>query len=428
MSDQIIGFAGMTHLGINYLAAAAERGFKVVGFDQDPKIIDCLKEGNLPINEPHLPELINKNIEKISFTFQIQKLLVCDVVYISMDVPTNDAGQSNLSIVTKLINDVSRYLKTTSILVILCQVSPGFTRALKFPLDRLFYQVETLVFGTAVERALCPERFIVGCVNNDKKLPFNYLQFLEKFGAPILQMCYESAELAKIAINCCLVASINVANTLSEICEKIGADWSEIIPALKLDKRIGQFAYLSPGLGLSGGNLERDLNTVLELSNNYGTDTSVVSAWIKNSHYRKDWVLRMLHQELLNKHINPNIAILGLAYKENTHSTKNSPALALLSNLKYFNRVKIYDPVVLLGMFPQELEVYFVESLEDAIKDVDAVVIMTPWPQFKNLSFSILKQHMRGRLIIDPYKVIDNFEKNNKEFTYLTLGKDKIIC
>ena len=124
-------------------------------------------------------------------------------------------------------------------MVVLCQVPPGFTRRLPLPPERLFYQVETLVFGRAVERATRPERYMVGCADPAKPLPKPFATLLGAFGCPILPMRYESAELAKIAINCCLVASVTVANTLAGLSERIGADWSEIMPALKLDARIG---------------------------------------------------------------------------------------------------------------------------------------------------------------------------------------------
>ena len=161
-------------------------------------------------------------------------------------------------------------------------------------------------------------------------------------------MRYESAELAKISINMCLVASVSTANTLAELCEKIGADWSEIVPALKLDKRIGQHAYLAPGLGIAGGNLERDLATVCRFADELGTDANVVRAWIANSRHRRDWALRTLHREVLARVDDPVIAVLGLAYKQDTHSTKNSPSIALLSSLTPF-RVRVFDPVVPAG-------------------------------------------------------------------------------
>ena len=218
-------------------------------------------------------------------------------------------------------------------MVVLCQVPPGFTRRLPLPPERLFYQVETLVFGRAVERATRPERYMVGCADPAKPLPKPFATLLGAFGCPILPMRYESAELAKIAINCCLVASVTVANTLAELSERIGADWSEIMPALKLDARIGRHAYLAPGFGLAGGNLERDLATITRLAAATGCEASVIAACIANSHHRRDWALRVLHSEVLSHSRDALIGILGLAYKENTHSTKNSPSLALISAL-----------------------------------------------------------------------------------------------
>ena len=122
-----------------------------------------------------------------------------------------------------------------------------------------------------MERALFPERFMVGCADPASRCRRSFTELLAAFKCPILPMRYESAELAKIAINIFLTASVTATNTLANICEKIGADWGEIAPALKLDKRIGPHAYLAPGLGLSGGNLERDLVTVQSLAAEHGT-------------------------------------------------------------------------------------------------------------------------------------------------------------
>ncbi len=145
-------------------------------------------------------------------------------------------------------------------------------------------------------------------------------------------MRYESAELAKISINCCLVASVTVANTLAELCERIGADWCEIVPALKLDARIGADAYLAPGLGIAGGNLERDLATVDAASRRtIGTDAGVIRAFVANSAIGGLGAAHAARGGAGARSRMPLIGILGLAYKENTHSTKNSPSLALIA-------------------------------------------------------------------------------------------------
>lgn len=417
-----IGFAGMTHLGLNSAVATAERGFKVLCFDQNQTTINALKANDLPVTEPYLEEYLKKNSDNIEFSFKPTDLKNCDIVYIAADVPTNDKGQSDLKEIQALINIVSIYLHSNAVLVILCQVPPGFTRNLSFPKERLYYQVETLVFGQAINRALYPERFIIGSANPKEPLVAQYKKLLDAFECPCLIMRYESAELAKISINCCLVASVSVANTLSELCQKIGADWSEIIPALKLDKRIGAHAYLSAGLGIAGGNLERDLNTVLELSEFHGTESSVVKAWIFNSRHSRDWVLKMLQTRVFSKMIDPQLAILGLAYKENTHSTKNSPSISLLKSLKG-RKVQVYDPVVSSEVVPWAMGK---ATLTAVLENADVVIIMTPWEEFKKISLETLKKKVKGKIIIDPYRVLMNINQNDdfelNGFQYLTLG------
>jgi len=218
-----------------------------------------------------------------------------------------------------------------------------------------------------------------------------------------------------------LVASVTTTNTLAEICENIGADWQDIVPTLRLDKRIGQHAYLTPGLGIAGGNLERDLNTIVKLGQQYTTDTYTVQAWLKNSSYRRDWVLRCLQQHVLTKIPQPNIAILGLAYKPNTHSLKNSPSIALIKQLMNYS-VQAHDPIVKDEHGTHALRY---EKLEETLKDADVLVVMTPCDEYKNLSVNQMSQSMRGRIIIDPHRILD-LSDINSDYLYLSLGQGAI--
>ena len=399
-----IAFLGMTHLGLVSTVAAASKGAHVLAFDADRMVVEALRRGELPIVEPDLAALLGANMARITFTADTRDLNAAEIIYVSPDVPTDDAGRSNLTIVDRLVELAFEYSRPEATIVVLSQVSPGYSRARARDGRRLFYQVETLIFGRAVERATRPERIIVGCADAGRPLPAAYWEFLCRFDCPILPMRYESAELTKISINFCLIGSLSAANVLAELCEAIGADWSEIVPALYLDSRIGPKAYLKPGLGLSGGNLERDMATVETLAREHGTDTRLVSAWGEGSRIRKDWAYRILHQEVLSRKPNASIGVLGLAYKENTHSTKNSPALTLLAH-RDLRHVRVFDPVVSAAIVPHAIQA---ANALDALQGADAVAVMTPWPAFRAIAPSDMARAMAGRILLDPYALFDS--------------------
>src|SRR5690606_36205170 len=214
---------------------------------------------------------------------------------------------------------------------------------------------------------------------------------------PILPMRYESAELAKISINLLLAASVTTTNAIAEVCEKVGADWSEIVPALRLDRRIGQYAYLGAGLGISGGNIERDLATMVVLADRFGTDAGAIRSYAANSRYRKGWPLRVLARTVLGVVEAPRVAVLGLAYKENSDSVKSSPALALLDSLRGVE-VSAFDPVV-TAEADWHPALRPAVSVEDALRGADAVAVMTPWNAFAALTPETLRGAMRGDVV-----------------------------
>ena len=414
-----VGFAGMTHLGLISSVAGAERGFDMVCFDPDPALIERIAEGSLPVVEPDLEALIARNKPRLAFTADPRALRGCDVVYVAPDVATDEEGRSDLVIIERLLAMAFDNTRADTVVVVLSQVPPGFTRSRQRADRTLIYQVETLIFGRAVERALHPERTIIGLEDTAQPLPPVYRSYLAAHGnPPLLSMRYESAELAKISINCCLVASVSVANTLGELCEHLGADWSEIAPALKLDRRIGPFSYLTPGLGIAGGNLERDLATVIRMSAEFGTDAGVIDAWIANSRHRKNWAFDVLKAELLTHATKPRIAVLGLTYKENTHSIKNSAAVALVLQLAACE-VAVFDPIVKTAVVPAARKA---SSMLDCIAGADAVAIMTPWPEFKSLDPASIARGMRGRLLLDPYRLLPGPAVAALGLDYFTLG------
>ena len=412
-----IGYVGLTHLGVNYAIASAMKGFNVVCYDNDLDTISTLKKKKVPFYEKGTEKGLKKNFKRFNFTNQISDLKNCDLVFVSKDVPTDSNGKSNLLEIKKLTKRITQNLKKKSNLIILCQVPPGFTRCINWPSQNLYYQVETLVFSNALERALFPERIIVG--KNLNKIDKKYNFFLKKFKCPILEMNYESAELAKISINIFLISSVTSTNVLSEISENIGANWADISEALKLDKRIGKYAYLKPGLGISGGNLERDLETF----RNYLKFNKIYENYFKNikkiSTYRKNWNYIQFKKIIKNFKNLRSIGILGLTYKENTNSIKNSPSLSFIKKIclnKKF-KINVFDPKI------KELTNYksinICKNISELIKNSELLFIGTPWEIFKKINY---KKFNNIKAIIDPYNLA-NFSLGKKKIKHIAMGK-----
>jgi len=421
----MIGFVGLSHLGLIYSLATAAKGFDVVAYDHDGALTAQCAAGKFPIDEPGFSELFDEHRARIRYTSDETALAECELVFYSLDVRTNERNESDLGALTALIRATAPKLSPGTIAVILSQVSPGYMRQLRTELRELspadfYYQVETLIFGRAVERAMQPERFMVGAYDRARSLPVPLQAWHAAFKCPVLVMGLESAELAKIAINLFLVSTVATTNTLAEICEAIGADWNEIVPALQLDRRIGPHAYLKPGLGIGGGNLERDLVTVQSLAARHGTEAGIVTAWQRNSRHRRDWAIRQIERAFPSKEHQAVLAVWGFAYKVDTHSTKNSPSIELMRALRR-HRIRAHDPAAQIDAaeFPH---VTIFSSPLAAAEGADALLVMTPWSSYASLPVKELRKVLRGRIIIDPYAILDEAQCRDVGFEYQRLG------
>ena len=413
-----IGYAGLSHLGINYAVASAMKGFNVVSYDESKSLISSLNKKKLPFFEKNLKKNLIEKFENIKFTSQIKDLNKCDLVFISKDVPTNSYGKSNTNIINKLIKKVTTNLNKKSCLIILCQVPPGFCQKINWEKSKLFYQVETLIFSDAQNRALFPERIIIGKFN--KELNKKYSFYLKKFKCPVLEMSYQSAELAKISINMFLISSVTTTNLLSEVCEKIGANWKDVSEALKLDKRIGKYAYVKPGLGISGGNLERDLETIknfIKFNNLYVTYNNT----LKNiSNHRKNWIYLKVQKILEKNKKIKRISVCGLSYKEGTNSVKNSPSIFFINKIlkKYKVKIDAFDPLIKENEKNKKFKIF--KNLNSFLKSSQLLIIATPWKFIKKIN---LLKYKKIKHIVDPYNQFNFSQIQKFDSNYISMGK-----
>lgn len=412
----IVGFLGLTHLGIVYSSVTANRGVSVVQFDPDSAVTTRLENGQLGVSEPGLEELWSRSTTSRKLSCNPADLSACDLLFVVADVATDEAGRSNLDRIRQLAHIAFQYSRPETPIVIRSQVPPGFCRGLTDSGRTVYYHVETLVFADAVGRASAPDRHIIGVADVDLPLSAAYREWLELFRAPLHIMSFESAELAKIAINLFLAASVSTTNSLAELCERVGANWDEIVPSLQADARIGSHAYLRPGLGISGGNLERDLKSFVELARGAGSDCRVIESFIVNSEYRKGVVSRRLEELELPK--GSVVGMLGLAYKPGTASTKNSPSIKVIQenpNLRFV----VHDPSV------RDLEAHNVvhaSDVDEVLNSADVLLVMTPWSDYEILNERAAELRTK-KMIIDPFSVIKDGALDDSLASHIVLGR-----
>jgi UDPglucose 6-dehydrogenase len=425
----VTAFLGLSHLGVVSSIGWASLGDSVVAVDLDPEPVTRLQRGELPVLEPLLDSLFAETRDRMTFATEPSLVRDAALVVVARDVPTDSGNASDISPVTALIDAAIPHLRDGVTLVVMSQVPPGFTRhlgelirarrpGLRFSLH---YWIETLVFGNAVERFLKPERIMIGCADPTALLPPRLEEGLARFKAPVFRMRYESAELTKTAINLYLCATVTYANTLSDLCEAVGADWSEMMPPLRLDRRIGPAAYIRPSLGIAGGNLERDLVTLRQLCRSRGVDSAFIDTMIDYNSRRYQWVQRKLETHVFSAVARPVLAVWGLAYKRDTRSTKNSMALKVIDALRGRADVRAWDPVV--GAADVDVPAKVVGDAVEALDGADGLLIVTDWPQFERLPPDAL-QRMRRRIVIDCVGILDRDRADLRGVTCVTMGRN----
>ena len=413
-----ISFCGLSHLGLVYSSVYSKYAKKVVCFDFNKDLIKNLKKNEININEPGLEKNISANSKKFKFTSDFEDLEKSKLIFISKDVATDANGNSDYSELNKLCNLIKKLKSKNTTIIILSQLNPGFTKKFNSKIkNQVYYQVETLIFGEAIKRALKPERFIIGSENGEIKSK-DYYYLLKKFRSPILNMNYQSAEFTKIAINLFLISSTMTTNLLCRLSEKIDFNWDAISTSLKLDRRIGKYAYINPGLGLSGGNLERDLVATEKLLKKNKINISLVQSWKEISSERKNWTSNVINK-LSKKFKLKSICMLGLSYKINTDSIKNSPAMITIKKNKniFFS---CNDPKVKSEKIKKFQNARFFE-LNECVNKSKIILIATPWPEYFNF-FSKNKNILKNKILIDPFNCLKQLKKIPASKIYV-LGK-----
>jgi UDPglucose 6-dehydrogenase len=428
MDDPLVGVVGLSHLGVTASAGLASLGFQILGVDPDRETVRRLQNGDGLFPEPSLSELLASHRARMTFTTDFAAMAACEVVIFGQDTSLTDENEMDLDRIRSLIDSMIPHLQHDVTILFMSQVPVGFTRALARKIRdqrksvpfHLHYWVDVLVVGDAVSRFLKPGRLILGHEHTPEPLSEPVARMLRCFQCPILEMSYESAEITKSAVNVYLATTVTFANALSNLCEAVGADMMQVIPALRLDKRIGPFAYIKPGLGFSGGHLERDLVALSRLARSHGVGTSVLDLIQEESAGRYQWLTQKIESEIFARFPRPTIAIWGLSYKKNTDSTHGAPSLKVIRDCATRARLVAYDPLVQL---PSGLGVTTVDDRYAALDGAHGLLILSDWDEFKALDTIRLKGAMATPVIIDPMGVLADVALTHQDVSYIPMGR-----
>jgi UDPglucose 6-dehydrogenase len=415
---------GLWHLG-SVTAACCAKHFSVVGLDFDASNISRLNQGQAPLLEPGLNELIAAGVASKNLSFKSDPKIAsvnADILWLTYDTPVNDADESDVEFVLGNLRKALAYLPDGALVLISAQLPVGTCAKLEkeFPQFHFASSPENLRLGKAIESFEKPERVIVG-IRSEAKRPL-----LEKLFAPftsqIIFMRTESAEMVKHALNSFLALSITFINEIARLCEHTGADAKEVSVGLKSEARIGPKAYLGPGGPFAGGTLARDVVTLSKLAEANGDKISVIPAIKQSNDLHRGWAFRRLQSRLGDLH-GKKISILGLTYTTNTDTLRRSAAVELCQQLLAAGaEVQVFDPAV--KTLPVELNsVVLAADISTALAGAEAAAICTEWPQFRQADWAKIVPQMRSPVFVDANRFLEKELKNLPGVEHLSVGR-----
>jgi UDPglucose 6-dehydrogenase len=420
-----IGIFGAGYVGLVTGACLAELGHEVVVRDVVAEKVERLRAGDVPIYEPGLAELLAKNAERMSFTLDVAEAVEgAEFVFVCVDTPPLYSGDADLSRVWTVIDELPR-VGDAPVLVMKSTVPVGTGEKVRSALDqRGLTQVgyvsnpEFTAEGRAVEEFMSPDRIVIGAFEQEDG---DLVEALHAgIHAPVVRADVNSAEMIKLASNAFLSTRISFVNEIANVCELVGADVQKVAEGMGLDHRLGRY-FLRAGIGFGGSCFPKDVSALKQLAGNSGYHFQLLSAVIEVNELQKRRVISKL-QRHLGRLRGKQIALLGLAFKAGTDDMREAPSLVLASRLIAEGaNVRAWDPVADgHGVLP---EAAICETVEDAVRDADAAVIVTEWPELAALARPEIRDLMARPLIIDGRNLLDPSQARAAGFAYEGIGR-----
>jgi UDPglucose 6-dehydrogenase len=421
---QPLGVFGAGWVGLVTAACFADLGHEVVVRDVVSEKIEALRAGRVPFHEPGLAELIDRSRERLAFTLDVDELKDgTSIFFVCVDTPPTPSGDADLSYVWSVIDDLGDPGEATLVMKSTVPVGTGerIRAALdQRGLDRVGYvsNPEFLAEGRAVRDFTNPDRIVIGAF--DDAAGDRVAALYEGFDAPVVRTSVASAEMVKLAANAFLATRISFINEIANVSEAVGADVADVAYGMGLDRRIGT-SYLNPGIGYGGSCFPKDVSFLKLLAGNSGYHFQLVSAVIEVNDLQKRRVVTKLRQRLGSLR-RKKIALLGLAFKPDTDDMREAPSLVLASRLQTEGAVvHAWDPLV--KTHPALDGVVMEASLLDAVRDADAAIIVTEWPELEGLASGEVREAMRTPLIVDGRNLLDPDAARAAGFEYEGIGR-----
>ena len=430
---------GTGYVGLVSGICFSEIGHRVICVDNNSEKIDKLNNGVVPIYEPHLAEILSKagKNHQISFTTDLgQAIEQSEVIFIAVGTPQDEvSGDADLSFVYQAAKDIALSSKSYKLIITKSTVPVGTNQEIKQIIKThnpdLDFSVasnpEFLKQGAAVEDFLHPDRIIIGVEEDDIRAQNLITKIYESLkNARIIYTDIASAELIKYAANSFLAIKIGFINEIANLCEKVGADVSEVAKGIGLDPRIGP-KFLNPGPGFGGSCFPKDILALASTAKQNELKLSIIDAVISSNHNRKlsmvDKIIAACNDDISNK----TITILGLAFKAGTDDVRCSPSITIIKELiKRGAKINAYDQEAMqncqkeIGDNPA---IRYFTSPYEASQNSDALVIATEWDEFRNLDLKKIKELQKEPLIIDLRNMIEAKKAEELGFAYFGIGK-----
>jgi UDPglucose 6-dehydrogenase len=421
-----IGVVGAGWVGLVTAACFAELGHPVVVREIVAEKVDALRRGEVPIHEPGLPAVIDKNREGLTFTTDMAELLdAARLIFICVQTPPTYSGDADLSAVQRAVEEIGD--PGGKALVMKSTVPVGTGRAIRRGAPDLAYVScpEFLKEGTAVQDFMEPDRVVIGCELGDEWAADAVAELYAPLGAPAVRTDVASAEMVKLASNAFLATKISFINEIANVCEEVGADVTEVARGMGLDDRIGP-KFLRAGAGYSGSCLPKDVSGLKQLAGNSGYAFQLLTSVIEVNELQKRRLVGKLEKHL-GSLVGKRIAILGLAFKPDTDDMREAASLVLAGRLEGEGATVVaYDPIAEERARALLPTVEMAPSAMEALDGADGAVLVTEWPEFAELDWAEVAKRMGNPLLVDGRNFLDPDAVRAAGITYEAIGRPSL--